>query len=161
MNALRVQWQQRWQSLSRRDQQALTLAAAVLGALLLWTLAVAPAWRTWRDVPVQRELLEVQRLQMQRLADEARELKQQTAVTAEQSQQALQAATERLGAAGKLSVSGARATLTLNGATPDQFTAWLSEARNGARARAIELNLQRSDAGLRGQVVVVWNESER
>ena len=38
--------------------------------------------------------------------------------------------------------------------TRDQVRAWLGDVRTGARARAVEANLTRSDAGLSGTVVV-------
>lgn len=145
---------QAWTRLARREQLALMLMGGLALALLLWSLGLAPALRTWREVPAQREALESQWLQMQRVAAEARELKALPPVSAEQSSQALRAATERLGSKGKLSLVGDRATLVLTGATPEQLTDWLAEARSGARARPIELQLSHTGAGLQGQVVV-------
>lgn len=143
-----------WGRLARREQQALSAALVVVGLALLWWVGLQPAWKTWRDVPLQREQLEVQGLEMQRLASEARDLKAQPSVSPEQSTQALQAATERLGSKGKLSVVGDRATLTVSGVSTDQLAAWLAEVRSGARARPVELQLNRAEAGLSGQVAV-------
>jgi general secretion pathway protein M len=147
-------WQQQWAGLSAREKQGVTLAAAAVGLLLLWFVAIAPAVQTWQRVPAQRQALEGQWLQMQRMATDARELKGQPPVSAEQSTQALKAATERLGGKAKLAVQGERATLTLTGANTDQLQAWLSEVRSGARARPVDVQLRRNATGLEGQVVV-------
>jgi general secretion pathway protein M len=154
MSALSTQAHARWAQMAPREQQAVLLATVAVALLLLWFIGLQPAWRTWTQVPAQRETLEVQWLQMQRLATEARELKGQPPVAASQSAQALKAATDRLGAKGKLAVQTDRATLSLTGATPEQLRNWLSEVRSGARARPIDLQLNRSDSGLSGQVVV-------
>lgn len=145
---------QRWAGLTPREQQGLSWAALALAVLLLWFVALQPAWRTWQQVPTQRQALETQALQMQRLSTEARELKGQSPVSAEQSLQALKAATDRLGAKAKLSLLGERATLTVTGITPEQLQAWLSEVRSGARARPVDLQLRRNANGLEGLVVL-------
>ena len=53
-------------ALAARERRLVALAAAVLGAFLLWTVAVQPAWRTLRDAPAQREALDAQLQTMQR-----------------------------------------------------------------------------------------------
>jgi general secretion pathway protein M len=150
MNPLR----QRWQGLNTRERQLVSLAGAALASGLLWLLLITPAWQTWREVPAKARLLEVDQLQMQRLATEAKELKAQPPVNAAQSAEALKAATDRLGAVGKLSLIGDRATLTLTGASPAQLGTWLGEVRAGARARPVDAQLQRVGNGLQGTVVV-------
>jgi general secretion pathway protein M len=159
MKALTLALRQQWDRLSPREQQGMGWAALAVAVLLLWFVALQPAWRTWQQVPAQRQALEAQWLQMQRLASEARELKGQTPVSAEQSRQALKAATDRLGAKAKLSLMGERATLTINGVTPEQLQAWLGEVRSGARARPVDLQLRRSATGLDGMVVLSLSAS--
>ena len=150
IDALRLQWTE----FSERDRRLVALAGASLLLLLLWLIAIRPAWQTWRVVPAQAAELEQQWLQMQRLASEARELKGQTPIGTAQAAQALKAATDTLGSHGKLLLAGDRATLTLNAATPEQMRAWLAEARQGARARPLELQLTRDDDGLSGRIVM-------
>lgn len=145
---------QRWQATSARERRLVLLAGAALAALLIWQLLLRPVWQTWRDVPPQARALEAELLQMQRLAGEARELKAQPPVNASQSAEALKAASARLGPQAKLSLIGDRATLTLTNAKPAQLRAWLAEVRAGARARPVDLQLQRTDQGLQGTVVV-------
>jgi general secretion pathway protein M len=151
---LQAALRQRWATLAPREQQGLGWAALALAVALLWFVALQPAWRTWQQVPAQRQALETQLLQMQRLASEARELKGQSPVSAEQSQQALKAATDRLGAKAKLSVIADRATLAVTDIQPSALVAWLAEVRSGARPRPVELQLNRTAAGLSGQIVV-------
>ncbi|KAB0581576.1 type II secretion system protein M [Ideonella dechloratans] len=147
--------QARWQTLNPRERTLVSAMLAALGLLLLWMVLVRPVWKTWREVPAQAEVLEAQWLQMQRLASEAQQLKGQSPITAAQATEALQTATQRLGAVGQLAIVGDRATLTLKAASPDQLRSWLGEARQGARTRPIELQLQRDGTGhFSGRVVV-------
>jgi general secretion pathway protein M len=146
---------QRWATLAPRERLLVAVAAAAVGLLLLWYVGLYTAWQTWKKVPAEKRTLEVQWLQMQRLATEARDLKAQPPVNAAQAAEALKSATGRLGAQGKLSQLGDRATLTLTGATPEQLRTWLAEARSGARARPVEMQVNRTDGGLSGQVIVI------
>jgi general secretion pathway protein M len=138
----------RWTALPLRDRKLLALGAAVLGAFLVWRLAIAPAWHSLRSTPVQLETLERQLQQMQAQAVEASALRAVAPVPVDQAQAALTAATERLGAPGKLSLQGERAVLSLKGASHAQISAWLAEARAGARARMVEATLTQSGPGL-------------
>jgi general secretion pathway protein M len=125
-----------------------------VGVLLVWLVAVQPAWRTLREAPAQIDALDMQLQQMQRLAAESRELRATPPLPATQSMTALQAATTRLGDRARLAVTGDRATLTLNGVNGEQLRDWLFEARSAARAQPVEAQLTRGAAGYSGSVVV-------
>ncbi|NDY92778.1 type II secretion system protein GspM [Ideonella livida] len=145
----------RWQALSPRERLMLTVAAAAVGLLLLWWVALQPVWQTWRTVPPKARALEAQWLQMQAQAQEARDLRGQPAVGAQQAAEALQAASARLGAKASLQVLADRATLTLKDLSPEELRQWLGEARQAARARPVEAQITRQASGLlRGQVVL-------
>lgn len=144
----------RWQSLGGRERRALAIAAWVLGLFLIWVLAFAPAWRTARAAPAQLDRLDAQLQQMQRLANDARELRVTPTLNSSQSAAALRAATDALGAAGRLQVAGDRATLTLTGVNGTQLRDWLAEARTSARARPLEATLTRGPQGYAGSIVV-------
>jgi general secretion pathway protein M len=148
-------WRARWRALGKRERRGISIAAWVLGLFLLWALAIAPAWRTARAAPAQLDQLDGQLQQMQRQANEARELRAIPALGSAQSAAALRTASDELGAAGRLQLSGDRATLTLTGANGTQLSSWLAEARSAARARPIEANLTRGPAGYSGSIVVV------
>ena len=151
---LRAQAGERWRALAPRERQSVAIVAALVGLALVWLLAIQPALRTLRSAPAEADALEAQWQQMQRLAAESKELRAAPPVPQAQSAAALRAATERLGAQGKLTLAGDRATLTLSGASGAQLGAWLAEARSAARARVVEAQLTRGPQGYNGSVVV-------
>lgn len=143
-----------WRGLAVRERRLAVLGALVLGGYLLWAVALAPALRTLARAPVERDALELQLQAMQRQAAEAQQLRAVPPVNAELASAALKAATERLGERGRLNLQGERATLTLNGVGTQALRNWLAEARSGARARPVEANLTRGEAGYSGTLVV-------
>ncbi len=144
----------RWAALAPRERRLSLLAGTAVLLFATWLIAVQPALRTLATAPAQLDALELQLQGMQKLAAEARELRGATPMSPADSLAALQAATSRLGAAGKLSVQGERAVLTLNGASTAQLRDWLTEARSGARARPTEASLSRAAQGYTGTLVV-------
>ena len=146
LQAARAQLAQRWAALAPRERNGLSLALAALGLLLVWNLAVQPAWRTLQTAPAQRAALDAQVADMRALAAEARELRALPPVGPEQAEAALRAATERLGSGARLNLTGGRATVTLTQVDPTALGAWLAEVRSGARARVTDLQLGRSPA---------------
>lgn len=145
----------RWQVLDKRERRLVTIAVWVVAVALLWFVAVAPAWRTVSKAPARLDQLDAQLLQMQRLAGEARALRTAPAVGIVQAQAALKAASESLGAAARLVISGDRATVTFTNVNSGQLRQWLSEIRSAARARPVEANLTRGAQGFNGSIVVV------
>lgn len=153
---LRSSLRTRWQALALRERRMVTAAAGVLLAAFLWFVAIAPAAKVVRAAPAQLAALDAQFQAMQRDAAEARTLRTATPVSAAQSSAALRAATESLGGAGRLALSGDRATLTLTSASATQLREWLADARSTARARVVEANLTQTagSGSLSGTVVV-------
>lgn len=143
-----------WRSRAVRERRALTLAGLVLLALVVWLVAIQPAWRTLRAAPAQLDTLEAQLQQLQRLAAESQTLKGAAPVTSAQAGLALKAATDRLGDKGRLTLLGDRATLTLSGVDTDALRGWLQEARSAARVRPVEAQLTRGGTGYNGTIVV-------
>lgn len=149
-----AQLRSRWDALGERERAALSLAGWAVALLLIWMIGVMWAWRTLSQTPAQLEIVERQLQEMQALAAEARELRALPAVPAAQALQALQGASEHLGTAARLTVTGDRATLALNGVGSDALQAWLGEVRNAARARPIEAQLQRGQRGFTGTITL-------
>lgn len=145
---------QRWQGLNERERSLVLLAASAVAVLLVWQLALKPIWTAWRDLPAKTRQVEGELLQLQLLASDAKDLKGQPTISPAQAQDAIKAATERLGAHGKLAIVGDRATLTLTEASPAEWRTWLAEVRASARARPVSAQIQRGANGLQGQVVV-------
>ena len=154
LETLRQRALQAWNARTSRERQALAVVALVLVLFLVWLLFVQPAWRSLSEAPAQLDQLDAQMQQMQRLAAESRELRGTAPVSSSQAAVALKAATDRLGAAGKITLLGDRATLTLNGVSPEALRAWMNEARNAARARPVEAQLVRGPKGYSGSLSV-------
>ena len=151
---LRQQADAWWRSRAARERQALGLVAAVLAAFVVWSLLVQPALRSAQAAPEQLDRLEAQMQQVQRVAAESTALRAAAPVAAAQASLALKSAADRLGERGRLTLQGDRATLTLTGVSPDALRAFLLEARNGARARPMEAQLQRGPQGYSGTLSV-------
>lgn len=143
-----------WARLGHRERRLVTVGAIVLGTLLLWALAIRPAWNAMREAHTRLPALDTQLQDMQRLAVESKELRGAPKIQPSQATAALKTATDTLGPVGKLSLAGDRATLTLSNANGDQLKRWLVDARTTARARTVEAKLSRSAAGYSGTVVV-------
>jgi general secretion pathway protein M len=125
----------RWAALAPREQRLLLGAGVALLLLLVWLLAVQPAWRTLATAPAQRDALDAQLQQMQRLAAEAGQLRGAPPMSPEQSLSALAVATERLGDKARLSVQGDRVVLTLENVGTSALRDW-SRPTSRVRARA-------------------------
>lgn len=143
-----------WRTRAPRERAALLAAAGVVGLFIVWLVFVQPAWRTLREAPVRLDALEAQLQQTQRLAAESQSLRGVAAVPQAQAAAALKAATDRLGDKGRLSMQGDRASLTLNGVSPEALRGWLLEARSAARVRPTEAQLSRGPQGYSGTIVV-------
>lgn len=144
----------RWQAMAPRERRLVLICGIVLLLGLLWLVALQPALRTVRNAPAQLDDLDTQLQQMQRMASEARELRNATPLPPSQSALALKSATERLGDRARLSVQGDQAVLTLTGVSGEQLRGWLAEARSGARARPTRAELNRGPQGYSGTIVV-------
>lgn len=143
-----------WRTRAPRERLALGAAVAVLGLFLAWLVLVQPALRTLREAPARIDALDAELQQMQRLAAESQGLRGVAAVPQAQAAAALKAATDRLGDRARLSLQGERASLTLNGVSPEALRGWLLEARSAARVRPGEAQLTRGPQGYTGTVVV-------
>lgn len=144
-----------WRTRAPRERTALSAAAAVVGLFLAWLVLVQPALRTLREAPARIDALDAQLQQTQRLAAESQGLRGVAAVPPSQAAAALKAATDRLGDKGRLSMQGDRASLTLNGVSPEALRGWLLEARGAARVRPSEAQLTRGPQGYSGTLVVM------
>ncbi len=154
VQAFRLRAGEAWRARSPRDRTLIGVMAVVVGAFVLWTAAIAPAWRTLAEAPAQIELLDAQLLQMRTMAAEVRELRNTTPISAAQAGVAMKAAAERHGDKVRLTLQGDRALVTFQGASPEQVRALLIEARSAARARPVEAQLTRAANGFNGTLVL-------
>ncbi|MDR2127692.1 MAG: type II secretion system protein M [Burkholderiaceae bacterium] len=136
-----------WGALNARERLGVALAAGVVALALLWLVALAPALKTLRQADTQRERLDTQLQGMQRLKAQADALKAQPRLGLDDALGALeQSVQQRLGSAGRLSVVGNRATVSLTRASATDLAAWLQEARVNVRAVPVEARLTRAGA---------------
>jgi general secretion pathway protein M len=153
-NSLKAQFDARWVALATRERWGVLVALGIVGIGLLWTIALGPALKTIREAPAQIDRLDGQLQTMQRMASEAQTLRGATPLSAAQAASSLQTATNRLGARARLVMQGDRATVTLNDVAGIELAQWLGDVRNAARARPVDVQLQRGPKGLGGTVVL-------
>lgn len=134
----------RWRQMSRREQQLLQAALALVLGALLWWVALAPALSTLRAADKQHPLLDAQLQQMQGLQAQAKILQGQPPLPMSEAQRLLEAAMKPLGATAQLAVVGERVTVTLKGVSADALAQWLAQVRLNARAVPSEARLVRS-----------------
>lgn len=149
-------WQQvltaRWQALAVREQRAVALAAALVGAALVWSVALAPALRTLKNADTQSAQLSLTAERMQALQARARQLQAQPLAAPTDTLNALQAATAALGKTASLQVLGEQATLTLRQASAQSLAAWFSPEA-GSGLSPTEAHLQRDG----GATPALWS----
>lgn len=147
--------QNRWRSVSPREQRLLLLALGVVGLALLWWVAVAPALKVLKTAPQQHAVLDAQLQQMQRLQTQATSLRAQPVVSADNARLALEASLKPLGASAQMVVQVERVTVTFKAAAPDALAQWLATARQNARTLPTEARLVRNAEGNWDGVVVL------
>lgn len=132
----------RWAAMGAREQRGLRLAAAVLVLALVWSVLLAPALRTLKNVDAQNTLLGKELERMQALQTRARALQAQPALAPKESLKALQTAATALGKSAVLQVAGEQATLTLKQVGASALAQWLTP-QAGAGLSPFEAHLQR------------------
>jgi general secretion pathway protein M len=135
----------RWAALGAREQRGLALAAVVLCAALLWSVALAPALRTLKSAEAQSAQLGATAERMQALQARAKLLQAQPVAAPQETLRTLQSATTVLGKSASLQVVGEQATLTVKQVSAASLAPWLAPAAGSSPSPA-EAHLQR-DAG--------------
>ena len=156
----RDQLQARYAKLEQRERQMVVIIGCALAFLVVWLIFVRPAWKTLDDAPALRAQADAQLLQMQAIANEAKQLRALPPVPQTVAEQVLKAATAELGGKAKLSVQNDRAVLSVTGANGEDLRKWLIQARGGARVRPIEANLTRAGDGYDGTLIVAMGSSQ-
>ena len=99
---LRQQWQQkvltRWNALEARERTLVQFTGAVVALAVLWWVALQPALRTLRETPQQLAEISTQTQHMQRLAQEARELRGAPPVASAQARSVASSTSHSIGA---------------------------------------------------------------
>lgn len=146
MSALRMALSQAWGQRSPREQQLLGLGALVVALAAIWSVALAPAWRTWQEAPARQASLDAQSQRMQQLQAQAKTLQKPSPITRTEALTWLENNLSELGPEARISLQGERATLSLNAASPEALARWLSQARERAQAIPVQAQLQQGTA---------------
>jgi len=151
--------QRGWTGLAKRERRLLLAAAGLVLLGSLWQWSIKPAWTLVRSSEAQRQLLDSQLQQMRAMQTQAQALQALPPVDAGESGRLLNQITRQgLGAAAQMTLSGDRATVTLQNATAQALAQWLTQARLQARAAPVEASLTNtpapSGATWSGQVVM-------
>ncbi len=144
----------RWSQMSPREQRLVRGALALLALALVWFVALRPALATLRSAQSQGPLLRAQLQDMLQLQAQARVLQAVPAAQTQDAKSALEAALPTLGAAARMSLTGERATVTLEDSSADGLAQWLMQVRLNARARPLELHLTQSQGLWKGRIVL-------
>ena len=144
----------RYAKLDARERRMVVIIVVAVSFLVVWLALVRPALNTLDAAPALRAQADAQLLQMQAIANEARQLRALPPVPSSVAEQVLKSATDELGGKAKIAVQGERATLSVTGINGEELRKWLIQARGGARARPVEANLMRAGEGYNGSLVV-------
>ncbi len=156
MNELATALRARFLGLAARERLMVVAAAALVAVALVWWLLLGPALATTRAADAQHRTLDAQLQRVLALQGQAQALQAQPRQGFDESLRQLELATrQRLGPAGRMTISGERVTITLTGVAPDALAQWLTQARVNARSAPTEAHLTRNGAGLwEGNLVV-------
>lgn len=148
--SLNTRWQAWLATRAPRERLVLQSAAWLLLAALIWSLAIAPAWRVLQAAPARQAALLPQLHQMRAMATEAKTLQQSESARPpgwSERLRTLESTTQRLlKDQAQLSPAGEQVTVTLRDATPTALAQWLQETRVNAHLRPSRLQLERSGA---------------
>lgn len=145
LTALRAAFYQAWQQRSVRERQLMLVAAWLVLASALWSLALAPALRTWQEAPSRQALLDATSSQMQQLQAQAQAFKKPSTVTRTEALRWLEDnIPTQLGAQTRWQLQGERLSVQLSGTSPEQLASFLMQAR--ARAQALPAQAQLNQA---------------
>ena len=156
----RDQMRARFAKLDARERQMVVVIGGLLSFLIVWLLLVRPAWTTLDDAPMLRTQADAQLLQMQAIANEAKQLRALPPVPQSVAEQVLKSATDDLGGKAKFAMQGDRGTLSVTGINGEDLRTWLLKARGGARARPVEASLMRAGEGYNGTLVVAIGQQQ-
>lgn len=164
----------RWAALSGREQGLLATAGVVVFAAVLWSAAIAPAWKTWRQAP---DRLAAARAQWDQVQAHAAQAKQLRGASGTGSPAATPVSDPRGGGAAALDPgtretvvqflgAGARVltvergvTLEFEGATPEGLREAMRTLRLRLKARLVEAEIESVSAGLKGRLRLEWSDA--
>ncbi|HEY8047786.1 MAG TPA: type II secretion system protein GspM [Ramlibacter sp.] len=157
MNAQVEALRARFNALAPREKLMVLAAAAVIVFALVWVLAIGPALATLRTADEQRRVLDGEMQRMAALKTQALALQSQPKPNRDEAMRQLQQSVQqRLGTAGRMTISGDRVTVAVAGVPADALAQWLAQARSAAHSLPSDAHLTRNASGLwEGNLVLV------
>lgn len=146
LNSLRTQATLRWQALSPREQRGASVLGALLGMVLFWSVAIAPALQTLGDSNNRRVHIGQQQTHMLALQAQAQALQTRTPLARDEALRNLQGLTPS--AQMQLQVQGDRVTVQLKAVPAATLANWLAQARSQAQALPLEAHLTRANTAM-------------
>jgi general secretion pathway protein M len=134
----------RWAAFVPRERVLVGSAIALIAAALLWWVGISPALKQLRQAREAAPQLDAQLQLMRTQANEATSLKAQRSLSYDESLRSLENSIKTLGTGASLSVSDARASITLRAVSGDALAAWLAQVRANARLVPSELRLKKA-----------------
>ena len=151
----------RWQALSPREQRGVSVLGVLVGVLLFWSIAIAPALNTLRDSDNRRAQIGQQQDHMLALQAQAKALQTRTPLSRDEALRTLQGLTPN--AQIQLNVQGDRVAVQLKAVPAPTLANWLAQVRSQAQALPVEAHLTRSTttgtAPAATSPVVAWDGS--
>jgi general secretion pathway protein M len=147
-DTLRATLTTHWAKLSPREQRLLFWLCTLLGLLLFWQIALAPAVNTLRSSDAQRSQLAQQLAQMQALQAQAQALQQRPVLSRDEALRTLQSLSQPLGKQIELTVQGERVSVQLKAMPAQTLVQWLGQARTQAQALPLEAHWVRQSGPL-------------
>ncbi|WP_408595012.1 type II secretion system protein GspM [Limnohabitans sp.] len=146
----------RWQALSSSEQRSLSWLGGVLCVALVYSVAIAPAWRTLKHSQAQREQLGLQLAQMQALQAQAQALQQRTPMSRDEALRTLQSLSNAAGSGLQLTVQGERVSVQVKALPASALAQWLQMVRTQAQSLPVEAHLSQASSANPG-APVSWN----
>lgn len=153
-------WRAAWRARPARERALVVGALGLLLGLGLLRGLLLPAWSLLQAAPAQRAALEADALAMRPLLDDLRRLEALPPLAAAEAEGALRSATTRLlGPGSRLQAQGPRWVVELREVDGAALGPWLAACRRDARARPVELRLERQpDGRYQGRAVLALGE---
>lgn len=142
MAKIRRAIQQRWLTLSVREQHGLKVVGVLLLVWLSWQVLIAPAQTKLRQAASQRQAVAQQLSHMQALQAQAQALQQRTPISRDSALKALQGFALPSGM--QLNPQGERVLVTLKAVPAHVISQWLAQVRTQAQVLPSEVHLTRA-----------------
>ena len=147
--------------MSPREQRGVSVLGVLVGVVLFWSIAIAPALNTLRDSDNRRAQIGQQQDHMLALQAQAKALQTRTPLSRDEALRTLQSLTPN--AQIQLNVQGDRVAVQLKAVPAPTLANWLAQVRSQAQTLPVEVHLTRSNttgkAPAATSPVVAWDGS--